>query len=168
MYGYTPPAVIAVDADLLTDCGGFQRIAAALERQLRVRPAWAVVGAPFSLEEADPADRQSAVEAFYRDPRDAPDAVPDAAAAVAQALAHHVSELGLRIPVRSLPVQSQPTPPGGAVLPGTWYDAADLARAVGVSTVYAWATEPALVPAKVRGVPFRFARPDAPLGGALV
>ncbi len=168
MYGYTPPAVIAVDADLLSDCGGFQRIAAALERQLRVRPVWAVVGAPFSLEEADEDERVSTVESFYRNPRDAPEAVPDPARAVADALAHHVAELGFPIPVRALPVQTQTTPPGGAVLPGTWYDAADLARAVGVRAVFAWATEPALVPARVRGIPFRFARPDAPLGGALV
>ncbi len=168
MYGYTPPAVIAVDADLLSECGDFQRIAAALQRQLTMRPVWAVVGAPFSLEDASPEERIHAVEAFYRDPRDAPDTVPDPAVAVAEALAHHVAELGTTIPVRHLPVQSQATPPGGAIMPGTWYEAADLARTMGAPAVFAWATEPGLVPSKVRGIPFRYARPDAPLGGALI
>ncbi len=168
MYGYTPPAVIAVDADLLSDCGGFQRIAAALAAQLKMRSVWVVVGAPFSLEEAAADDRVMAVEAFYRDPRDAPESVPDPATAVADALAQHVRDLGTTLPVRMLPVEPQAPPPGGAVVPGTWYDAADVARALGARAVLAWATEPALVPAKVRGIPFRFARPDAPLGGALV
>ncbi len=165
MYGYTPPAVIAVDADLLGDCGGFQRIAAALQRQLKMRPVWVVVGAPFALEEADHDARVMMVEAYYRDPRDAPQAVPDPAEAVAGALAHHVHELGAALPVHLLPIQPQGPPPGAAIVPGTWYDAADVARAMGARAVLAWASEPALVPPKVRGVPFRFARPDTP--GAL-
>lgn len=163
MYGYTPPAVIAVDADLLSDCGGFQGIAAAIERQLRVRPVWAVVGATLALEEADDGDRLAAVEAYYRDPRDAPSAVPDPARAVAEALAHHVAELGAYLPVRDRPTPQGHTP-ASAVVPGTWYDAAEAAQILGTPTVVAWAAEAALVPAKVRGIAFHFERPDAKVG----
>ncbi len=116
MYGYTPPLVVAVDSELLTDLAGFQRVAAALADQLSRRPAWIAVHAPQRLvDRCQGADLDLAA---LVDALEALDAVPGRPIldldptvdtprtwlerAVADLLRHHLLDIGLDLPVVGL------------------------------------------------------------------
>lgn len=159
MYGHAPPAVIAIDAELLRDCGAFQALAGAIQSEVQRRPTWAVIGAPEWLHDSD--DPVAAVEALYRHPQDAPQEIDSLDVAIAEALAHHLAELGVALRVHRAPVADQPHAPPSGIVAGTWRDAAATARAVGASCVFAWASDARLVPIKVSGMPFAYAIPGA-------
>lgn len=166
MYSYTPPAVIAVDAEWLGDLGDLQRIAYALHRQLTRRPVWAVVGAPNRIAEAGRQERAALLEGFYVDPRDAPRGVDEPAEAVALALRHHLTTMGVELPLHYPPVPPQPHAGASAIMPGTWRDAAQAAKALASPQVVAWAADEEWAPRRVSGVPFHYERPDQPLAGS--
>lgn len=157
MYGYTPPTVIAVDPDLLSDLAGFHAVAAGLAAELTRRPVWIVVKAPGAIEEDD---RPSfAIEACLRVPDD--DLPRDLDDAVAEVLRRHLEDLGVTLAVHPVPTGPTPHSPASAVVAGTWRDAVDIARMAGAPRVLAWTLEPEWVPAEVEGIPFEPARPDA-------
>lgn len=161
MYGYTPPAVIAIDAELLRDCGAYQAVAGALAAQMRHRPVWAVVSNPVELSALSADEQADMLAACYRDPRDAPTQVDDPHAAVAEALAHHLSEQGTPLTVRRAPIEPPGHSPPSSLVIGSWRDAADVAKTLAASEVLAWALEPEHVPVRVAGVPFRASLPEA-------
>ena len=156
MYGYTPPAIVAVDPDLLADAAGFQRVAWAAVRELRQRPAWFVVKAPEALSLDDMPD--IAVESCLRLPdshlpRDLDDAV-------AEVLRRHLEDLGVMLDIEPVPTGPTAHSPRSAIVAGTWRDAASMARLAGAPEVVGWTLEPEWVPDEVGGVRFVPARPD--------
>lgn len=163
MYGYTPPAVVAVDPALLSDCGGFQRIAWALADQLHRRPVWVVVRVPEELEEARPDEQDLVMESCFLHPDDAPGQLPDDLdEGVALALQSHLRRLGVELPIVLPPVGPQPHAVRSAIVPGLWTDAAEVAVQLGAARVTAWALEAHWVPRSVAGVPFDSSQPGGP------
>ncbi len=116
MYGYTPPLVVAVAADVLGDVAGFQRVAAALADELAKRPAWVAVQAhPRLVQRCMGADLDLAAVA---DTLESLEAAPDRSVieldpavdtprtwlerATADILRHHLLDLGLDLPIIEL------------------------------------------------------------------
>lgn len=163
MYGYTPPAVIAVDPALLADCGGFQRIAWSIADQLRKRPVCVVVRVPEELDEADPGLQDYLLESYFLDPGDAPARLPDDLnEGVALALQSHLRRLGVELPIALASAPSRSRGFRSAIVPGVLADAALLASALGAPRVTAWSEEAQWVPRSVAGVPFDASRPGGP------
>lgn len=163
MYGYTPPAVLAIDPALLSDCGGFQRIAWALAGQLQHRAVWVVVRVPEELDEAEPEEQDAVLESYFMDPGEAPAKLPDDLdEAVALALQSHLRRLGVDLPIVAVPEQPPPHGIRSAIVPGSWLDAAEVATRLGASRVMAWAGETQWVPRSVSGVPFDSMPPGGP------
>ncbi len=155
VYGYTPPTVIAVDPDMLTDAGSFASVAAGLAAELQRRPIWVVVKASEDITlSADPA---MAAEACLRVPADLPSDLDDAAAAILQ---RHMEDLGALLPIEAVPTGPTPHSPASAIVAGTWRDAVGIARMAGAADVLGWTLEPEWLPEEVDGVPITPGRPD--------
>ncbi len=163
MYGYTPPAVLAVDPAFLSDCGGFQRIAWALHEQLLRRPVWVVVCGSVDLEEESPEEQAALLESYFMDPAAVPARMPESTdESVALALQSHLRDHGIELPILLSPVRAQPHAVRSAIVPGPWGVAAGIARTLGASRVTAWTQDTRWVPRSVEGMPFDSSTPGGP------